>query len=82
MKQLASKSRWGMLALFAAVAVVGLAALVQGTAYAGPTPDCGPNFDWICVVPGCPSCPPVYFDGTVCEKNQFQKQTGRVCTRA
>jgi hypothetical protein len=46
-----------------------------------PEPDCGPNFLWACVVPGCLSCEVVHFDGTVCEKNAYQKQTGRVCTR-
>ena len=43
-------------------------------------PQCGPTYQWSCVVPGCPSCPEYYFVGTVCEKDRFEKQNGLVCT--
>jgi hypothetical protein len=47
-------------------------------AAAGPL--CGPTILWSCAVPGCPDCPVVIFGGTVCQKEAFERQTGRVCT--
>lgn len=69
-------------ALFAgstlAALVVGGLALTSSPALAvPPEPDCGPTFTWICTGPGGP----VEFEGTVCEKNAFQKQTGLRCVR-
>jgi hypothetical protein len=55
----------------------------QNPAYAvRPQPDCGPSREWNCVIPGCPDCPEILFDGTICEKRQFEKATGRVCSPA
>ena len=69
--------------LTAGVLALGMSLTVSSDRVAAvqPQPDCGPNFSWACVVPGCLSCEVVHFDGTVCEKNAYQKQTGRVCTR-
>ena len=76
-------ARLGMIALFTAVLMIALSALLQPTTQAArPTPDCGPTFTWNCVVPGCPDCPEILFEGTRCEKAAFEKQTGRVCSLA
>jgi hypothetical protein len=69
------------LILLAATAVGMMLTTSSGRVMAGqPQPDCGPTFEWNCVVPGCPECPEILFEGTVCEKNAFEKKTGRVCT--
>jgi hypothetical protein len=76
-------SKGGMLGLVLAAMAVGVTSLMQSQAYAArPKPDCGPTREWNCVVPGCPDCPEILFEGTVCEKAQFEKQTGRVCSPA
>jgi hypothetical protein len=53
----------GVLVLAWVAAAFGIAGKARG----GPEPDCGPSREWICVVPDCPSCGEVFFDGTVCE---------------
>ena len=62
----------------------GLGALSNDPAQAviPPGPDCGPTREWVCVVPGCPICYEILFEGTVCEKTAFEKKTGRVCSPA
>jgi hypothetical protein len=81
MKKIVSKER--LVLLGAGVMALGLTLTLSSDRVAAvqPEPDCGPSFEWICVDPGCPSCPPVFFDGTVCERGAFQRQTGLVCTR-
>jgi hypothetical protein len=80
---IASRSKWGALALVVMALVLGLAVPGPDTAQAsGPGPHCGPTRAWNCVTPGCPDCPEYLFEGTVCEKNQYEKQTGRVCSPA
>lgn len=65
------------------IALVMLVMLSQGRALAvSPAPDCGPTREWNCVVPGCPDCPEILFEGTVCEKKAFEKATGRQCSPA
>jgi len=64
------------------VLTLGLTALLQQPAHASPQPDCGPTRQWICVLPGCPDCYEVLFEGTVCEKTAFEKKTGRKCSPA
>jgi len=81
MRKLWSGSRWGVLALGAAALVIGIFALAQSPAQARPTPDCGPTYQWDCVLPGCPDCYETLFEGTICEKGAYEKKTGRVCTR-
>jgi hypothetical protein len=76
MKKLA---KLGMLALTVGALALGSAALHQ-SAYASPQPECGPTRQWICVLPGCPDCYDVLFEGTVCEKAAFEKKTGRKCS--
>lgn len=74
---------WGMIALMGAAADIGGSASQTGAAIAArPQPDCGPTREWNCVVPGCPDCPEILFEGTVCEKNEFEQQTGRECSPA
>lgn len=81
MKQLRKASRLKKAALIAAVMAIGVIALVQSQpSAAGPTPDCGPTYEWSCALPNCPECPEILFEGTVCEKNAFEKATGRVCS--
>ena len=83
MRKLRLASKWGMLALVGAALVAGISGLLQSPTYAGrPQPDCGPTREWNCVIPGCPDCPEFLFEGTVCEKAQFEKKTGRVCSPA
>ena len=77
MKNLA---KFAMLALTSVALALGSAALLQQPAYASPTPECGPTRQWICVLPGCPDCYDVLFEGTVCEKTAYEKKTGRVCS--
>ena len=60
-----------------AALVLGGLALTSSPVQAGrPEPDCGPTFCWICSGPGGPD---VLFEGTVCEKARFEKQTGLHC---
>lgn len=68
--------------LLAMVLVTGLAVLASSQTYAlkPPGPECGPTYQWICVVPNCPECFEVYFQGTICDKTVFELRTGRVCT--
>ena len=75
-----SLAQLGMLALTTGTLAIGSAALLYQPAYAAPRPDCGPTRQWICVVPGCPDCYDVLFEGTVCEKTAFEKKTGRKCS--
>ena len=77
-----SLAKLGMLALTSGTLALGSAALLYQPAYAAPQPDCGPTREWNCVVPGCPECPEILFEGTVCEKKQFEKTSGRVCSPA
>jgi hypothetical protein len=69
-----------MLALTSGTLALGSAALIYQPANAAPRPDCGPTRQWICVLPGCPDCYDVLFEGTVCEKAAFEKKTGRKCS--
>jgi hypothetical protein len=79
MKNVVSTKRLTL--LVAGALAVGISLTVSSDRVAAqPQPDCGPNFDWVCVVPGCPECPVTHIDATVCEKNAYQKATGRVCT--
>jgi hypothetical protein len=73
-------AKLGMLVFTSGAVVLGSAALVNQPAYASPRPDCGPTRQWICVLPGCPDCYDVLFEGTVCEKAAFEKETGRKCS--
>ncbi len=76
-------ARWGVLALVGVALAGGVTVLVPApVAAAGPGPDCGPTREWNCVIPGCQDCPEILFEGTVCEKAQFEKRTGRVCSPA
>jgi Ni,Fe-hydrogenase III small subunit len=61
---------------------LGATALLSGGVRAAPTLVCGPTRQWVCVIPGCPHCPVFQFEGTVCEKAAYEKQTGRVCSPA
>ena len=56
--------------------VVGGIALASAPAEAGQEPLCGPTFQWICSGPGGPD---VLFEGTVCERNDFEKESGLEC---
>ena len=77
-----TKPTWNVrLVLLCALTLLGITLTTpNGRVSAQPAPDCGPTREWICVIPGCPDCPDILFEGTVCEKNAFQKKTGRVCT--
>jgi hypothetical protein len=76
-----SLAKLGMLALTSGTLALGSAALMHQPAYAArPQPDCGPTRQWVCVLPGCPDCYVVLFEGTVCEKAAFEKKTGRKCS--
>ena len=77
MKHLA---RLGTIGLSAVVTTLAICALLQQPVHARPTPDCGPTFQWTCIVPGCPDCPVYLFEGTRCEKAAYEKKTGRVCS--
>ena len=76
------RQKWSVLAILAVALTIGFLVAERSLTFAfiPPGPDCGPTFQWICVVPGCPSCPDVLFEGTVCEKAQFERKTGRVCS--
>ena len=73
-----------LLVIGGAAALGTMLGAAQGRAHAAegqaPQPDCGPTRFWNCVLPRCPDCYEVLFEGTVCEKNAFEKKTGRVCT--
>jgi len=65
------------------ILAVGALSLGPQQAYAvRPSPECGPTRQWICGFRGCPYCPVVLFEGTVCEKQQYDKETGRTCSPA
>ena len=59
--------------------VIVLAAYTGSPVSAGPTPDCGPNFDWDCTMPDGSH---QLVDATRCEISTFQKQTGAHCVLA
>ena len=83
MRRLGVLSKWVMIVLIGTATAAGAAMLANaGTTGIRPEPDCGPTREWNCVVPGCPECPEILFEGTVCEKNQFEAETGRVCSPA
>lgn len=75
-------TRYGILAVVAVALLLGATALLQQPVQAARQPpiECGPTRQWICVLPGCPDCYDVLFEGTVCEKERFEKATGRVCS--
>jgi hypothetical protein len=73
-------SKLGAVAIIGAALVTGISALSGTPAIARPDPECGPTRQWVCIYPPCLSCPPVYFTGTICEMNAYQKQTGRTCS--
>jgi len=75
-------AKLGVLALTGAALALGSAALIQPAYAVRPQPDCGPTRQWICVLPGCPDCYDVLFEGTVCEKAAYETQTGRKCSPA
>jgi hypothetical protein len=73
-------AKLGLLALTSGTLALGSAARSHRPAPAAPRPDCGPTRHWICVLPGCPDCPVVLFEGTVCEKAAFEKTSRRKCS--
>lgn len=78
-----SLRKWGVFAVAVAALAMVLGALASSQAQAQPPrPDCGPTREWNCVIPGCPDCPEILFEGTICEKAEFEAQTGRVCSPA
>ena len=72
--------RLSAIALSTLILTIALSALQQPVQAGRPAPDCGPTFEWTCVVPGCPDCPVFLFEGTRCEKAAYEKETGRVCS--
>ena len=72
----------GLFILTTGAVGLGSVALLNQPTYASPRPDCGPTRQWICVLPGCPDCYDVLFEGTVCEKAAYEKETGRKCSPA
>jgi hypothetical protein len=78
MKNVLSRAR--LMLLGGAVLGIMLTVSSDRVAAGQPAPDCGPTREWNCVVPGCPDCPEILFEGTVCEKAAFEKKTGRVCS--
>jgi hypothetical protein len=81
MRTLRSLPKIATLVVAAAATAAGVATLAGAPALADPQPECGPTYQWICIFPPCLACPPVEFDGTICEKQAYEKKTGRVCTR-
>jgi hypothetical protein len=79
MKKISSMWKCGMVTLVGVAGVLGVMTLSGSPAIAGISPDCGPTRQWICETPGCPDCPIYLFEGTICEKNAYEKRTGRVC---
>jgi len=84
MKMRNGLSKLGMIAVMGAAMASGITALTSTPAVGKPPPrlDCGPTRQWICVLPGCPSCYEVLFEGTICEKAQYEAATGRKCSPA
>jgi hypothetical protein len=80
MKKIVSKERLVLLGAGALALGITLTVSSDRVAAVGPHLECGPTRQWICVLPECPDCYDVLFEGTVCEKSEFEKQTGRVCT--
>jgi hypothetical protein len=80
-KLVATKRR--TLVLIAGIMLISMTLLVQApTSDARSGPDCGPTFEWSCALPNCEECPEILFEGTVCEKQQFEAATGRICTQS
>jgi len=74
-------AKLGVFSLSGLALAAGVVALSQQPVHARPPrPDCGPTRLWNCVLPGCPDCYEVLFEGTVCEKAAYEKKTGRVCS--
>jgi len=83
MSKIRSARRWSVLVFAVAVLTVVAAEVASSQVQARPPrPDCGPTREWNCVVPGCPECPEILFEGTICEKVEFEQMTGRVCSPA
>ena len=82
MKKVSFGLRWGVLTLLALTLAVGFVATERSQTFGmiPIEPQCGPTFRFSCSVPGCPSCPDVLLIGTQCDKFEFEKETGRVCT--
>jgi len=72
-------AKLGIVTLTGGTLALGAAALLVPPTYAAPHLECGPTRQWVCVLPGCPDCYVVEFEGTVCEKTAFEKKTGRKC---
>ena len=70
MNKLGITCKLGILSFCGVAMAVGIAALAHSPAHARPTPECGPT------------CNKVLFEGTICEKTQFEKESGRVCSPA
>lgn len=64
----------GAVLTLAAVSV--MLAPTSAQAGGGPALDCGPTRVWDCVLPDGSA---VEFEGTVCDKNGFEKDTGGAC---
>lgn len=80
MKSMHRLGRNVAIAAVAAAGAFGALTLTSGVSQAArPTPDCGPTRMWICVLP---SGLKVDFDGTICEKAQYERQTGAKCSPA
>jgi hypothetical protein len=63
--------------LMIATLAIGGVLLTSPTAEAVTPPLlCGPTILWVCSGPGGPD---VLFGGTVCEKEAYEKETGRTC---
>src|SRR5262249_8560949 len=75
MRNLVSRTRFILLGAMA----LGIMLTVSSDRAAGD--DCGPALNWNCVLPRCQECPEISFSGTVCQKQAFEQQTGRVCTQ-
>jgi hypothetical protein len=44
-----------------------------------PGPLCGPSYLWVCHLPDGST---TYFGGTICDKYQYEQQTGATCAPA
>jgi hypothetical protein len=81
MRKLGTTVKGGLLALAGLAIVVAVAPLAHSQAEAAKIePECGPTRQWTCTA--CPDCYEVPFEGTVCEKEVFEKKTGLVCSPA
>jgi hypothetical protein len=69
---------WTIVGLALVVVALGIALwpAPQAEALAPPGPQCGPSYLWICSGPGGPD---ILFGGTICEKNEFEKENGVTC---